>query len=58
MSSTPTSASGSSDSPVHGSDARTRLWQAGRTSWSIAGILLILVVIGFVLSRIPLVVVP
>lgn len=37
---------------------QSKLWQAGRTSWSLAGILVLVVVVGVVLSRIPLVVIP
>ena len=42
-------------SPTAGQD---RLWQAGRTSWSVAGILVLVGVVAVVLSQIPLVVIP
>jgi putative heme transporter len=35
-----------------------RVWRMGRTSWSILGVLLLVAVIGWVLSLVPLVVVP
>jgi putative heme transporter len=54
--------------PEDGASAETRgpevaestrtLWQLGRTSWAFIGLLLAAVVIGFVLSLVPLVVIP
>lgn len=40
------------------SEAQAGVWQAGRTSWSVVGMLVVAVVVGYVLSRVPLVVVP
>ena len=44
-----------SDPPTAG---QRKLWQAGRTSWSVAGILLLVAVVGLVLSQVSLVVIP
>jgi hypothetical protein len=35
-----------------------RMWRMGRTSWAILGVLLLVAVVGWVLSLVPLVVVP
>jgi putative heme transporter len=43
------------DAPTQG---QRRLWQAGRTAWSVAGLLVVLVVVGLVLSQLTLVVIP
>ncbi len=43
------------DPPTAG---QRKLWQAGRTSWSVAGILVLVVVVGVVLSQVSLVVIP
>ena len=37
---------------------QSKLWQAGRTSWSVTGILVLAVVVALALSQIPLVVIP
>jgi putative heme transporter len=39
-------------------DGTRRLWRMGRTSWSVLGVLLVVAVVGWVLSLVPLVVVP
>jgi putative heme transporter len=39
-------------------DGQSRLWQAGRTSWSVAGILVLVAVVGYLAALVPLVVVP
>jgi putative heme transporter len=45
----------SADAPTSGT---ARVWRLGRTSWALVGILLVAAVIGYVLSLMPLVVIP
>jgi putative heme transporter len=53
----PEGGTGEAGEPDVAEGTRT-LWQLGRTSWAFIGLLLVAVVIGFVLSLVPLVVIP
>ncbi len=44
--------------PAPPTAGQTVLWRAGRTSWSLVGVLVLVVVVAVVLSQIPLVVIP
>lgn len=40
------------------SATQARLWRAGRTGWSIVGVVVVVALVGYLLSRVPLIVIP